>query len=749
MVARVTLDVAVRREFDYLVPAELEPSVHEGTRVKVPFGPREVMGVVTAVLDESPHGNLREIIKTVGGQALVTPPILRLVRWIADYYCCAPEIAMKAVLPDAVRKEEEGWRERLYVRALPQHGELPKLTKRQEDLWTIVEEWRELPLQELVRLAGTTSATIRKLEDKGLVSIAPQISERDPYAKEHILPTQPLELNAQQATALESIVESMERLAKREDDEAKSVGDNVFLLHGVTGSGKTEVYLQAIAHALGQGKGAIVLVPEISLTPQTVERFKARFSQGPQQTLVAVLHSHLSAGERHDEWHKIRQGRARIVIGARSAVFAPVEPLGLVIVDEEHEHSYKQEEAPRYNARDLAVVRGQQEGAAVVLGSATPCMESYHNVQLKKYGLLSLPERVDNIQMPLVRVIDMRSAARSEKGISIFSPQLREAILQRLEKNEQVMLFLNRRGWSSSLQCPECGFVAECPNCSVSLTYHRAAQQLMCHICGHVESAPKKCPETNCGNAAIRFSGLGTEKVEAALEKGFPSARVKRMDSDTLKRKEDYRRILGDFRTGKIDILVGTQMIAKGLHFPNVTLVGIIHADLSLHIPDFRAGERTFQLLTQVAGRAGRGDVEGEVYVQSFTPFHPAIQYARRHDFTGFFEQEIEFRRELRSPPVSRVALLTLRGRSEDRVKFFADNLRKEMDALAGELGGTIVAGPAPAPLLRAESFYRYQVMIRTGNMAALSRKLSAKAKALKTPDDIRLVIDIDPLTLS
>ena len=749
VVARVTLDVAVRREFDYLVPEELEPSVHEGTRVKVPFGPREVMGVVTAVLDESPHGNLREVIKTVGGQALVTPPILRLVRWIADYYCCAPEIAMKAVLPDAVRKEEEGWRERLCVRALPQHGEPPKLTKRQEDLWTIVEEWRELPLQELVRLAGTTSATIRKLEDKGLVSIAPQISERDPYAKEHILPTQPLELNAQQSTALESIVDSMERLAKRDDDEAKPVGDNVFLLHGVTGSGKTEVYLQAIAHALGQGKGAIVLVPEISLTPQTVERFKARFSQGPQQTLVAVLHSHLSAGERHDEWHKIRQGRARIVIGARSAVFAPVEPLGLVIVDEEHEHSYKQEEAPRYNARDLAVVRGQQEGAAVVLGSATPCMESYHNVQRKKYGLLSLTERVDNIQMPIVRVIDMRSAARKEKGAGIFSPQLREAILQRLEKNEQVMLFLNRRGWSSSLQCPECGFVAECPNCSVSLTYHRAAQQLMCHICGHIETAPKKCPETKCGNVAIRFSGLGTEKVEAALEKGFPSARVKRMDSDTLKRKEDYRRILGDFRTGKIDILVGTQMIAKGLHFPNVTLVGIIHADLSLHIPDFRAGERTFQLLTQVAGRAGRGEVEGEVYVQSFTPFHPAIQYARRHDYVGFYEQEIEFRQQLNYPPVGRVALLTLRGRSEDRVKFVADHLRREMDTVAKELGEVVVAGPAPAPLLRAENFYRYQIMLRTSRMPQLSRKLSALRETFQIPEDLRLVIDIDPMSLS
>ena len=749
MIARVTLDLAVRREFDYLIPNEMEHNVCDGTRVKVPFGSREVLGVVTALLTESPHGNLREIIKTVGRQALVTPPILKLVRWISEYYCCAPEVAMKAVLPDAVRKEEEGWRERLYVRALPQHDKLPKLTKRQEDLWSIVEEWRELPLQELVRLAGTTSATIRKLEDKGLVSIAPQISERDPYAKEHILPTSPLELNDEQSVALRSIVKAIDCLAVSKDNAIEVKENGVFLLHGVTGSGKTEVYLQAIAHALKQGKGAIVLVPEISLTPQTVERFKARFSQGALQTLVAVLHSHLSAGERHDEWHKIRQGRARIVIGARSAVFAPVEPLGLVIVDEEHEHSYKQEEAPRYNARDLAVVRGQQEKAVVVLGSATPCMESYYNVQRKKYGLLSLTERADAKNMPIVRIVDMRNASRKDKGISIFSPQLHEAILQRLEKKEQVMLFLNRRGWSSSLQCPECGFVAECPNCSVSLTYHRAAQKLMCHICGHIDSAPTKCPEPNCGNKSIRFSGLGTEKVEAALGKSFPSARVKRMDSDTLKRKEDYRRILGDFRSGKIDILVGTQMIAKGLHFPNVTLVGIIHADLSLHMPDFRAGERTFQLLTQVAGRAGRGDVEGEVYVQSFTPFHPAIQYARRHDYIGFYDQEIEFRQELRYPPVGRVALLTLRGRSEDRVRFFSDHLRKEMDLLAHEMGDVVIAGPAPAPLLRAENFYRYQIMIRTPRMPQLSRKLSSKIDSLQIPEDLRLIIDIDPVSLS
>lgn len=793
MIARVTLEIALRREFDYAIPPEFAGRIEIGSRVKVPFGPRQVLGIVTALPEESTHTNLRSISKVIGQQSPVTPKVLQLARWIADYYCCPVEIALKSVLPDAVRKEESGWRERLYVRLVPRTGETPKLTKRQEDVWNIIEEWRELPLQELLRLTGTTADTVRKLEDKGLITIAPQISERDPYANESILPSQPLVVNAEQSVALTKIIKAMDatRTGETEAENSKSASPAPFLLHGVTGSGKTEIYLQAIAHALEQGKGAIVLVPEISLTPQTVERFKARFSSGKLQTLVAVLHSHLSAGERHDEWHKIRQGRARIVIGARSAIFAPVEPLGLIIVDEEHEHSYKQEEAPRYHARDVAVVRGRMENAVVLLGSATPSMESFYNARRGKYTLLEMNQRVDNQKMPIVRVVDMRQENRKAKGAQIFSEQLKEAITQRLEKNEQTILFLNRRGWSTSLQCPQCGYVAGCPNCSVSLTYHRAAQRLLCHICGHEQQAPKICPEPKCGNAAIRFSGLGTERVEDTLTKLFPHARIKRMDSDVLKRKDDFRRILGDFRTGKIDILVGTQMIAKGLHFPNVTLVGIIHADLSLHIPDFRAGERTFQLLTQVAGRAGRGDVEGEVFVQAFTPFHPAIQYARRHDYTGFYEQEIEFREQLNYPPAGRIALIVIKGRNEEKVRFSAEHICTKLERPASPATGTnpqtlhsrtqtnvpseelaleiaptthaktvvstefspppdlVLAGPAPAPLSRAESFYRYQIMLRTRQMSLLSRSLNLLIQQLEVPDDITVTVDIDPVNLA
>ena len=767
MIARVTLEIALRREFDYFIPPELAGQVELGSRVQVPFGSRKVLGCVTGLAEESAHATLKPIIKVIGAQSLVTAKVLRLARWIGDYYCCAPETALKSVLPEAVRHEQANWRERLHVRVLGPPADPPKLAKRQQEVWRILQERRELPLSELLALAQTTAATVRRLEDKGLVTVATEISERDPYAREHILPTQPLPLNPAQAEALAAIKAAMNGSPKAEDQRPKqpqvqgsisapaqtspppAPHSSTFLLHGVTGSGKTEVYLQAIAHALEQGKGAIVLVPEISLTPQTVERFKARFSSGPMQTLVAVLHSHLSAGERHDEWHKIRQGRARIAIGARSAIFAPVEPLGLIVVDEEHEHTYKQEEAPRYHARDVAIVRGQMEGAVVVLGSATPSLESYYNCGKGKYTLLRLPERADDKKMPVVRIVDMRQTVRPEKVVPIFSPQLKDAIALRLEQKEQVILFLNRRGYSTSLQCPLCGFVAECPNCSVSLTYHRHEQKLCCHVCAHVEPVPAICPNDKCRNPAIRYAGLGTQKVEATLGKLFPHARVVRMDSDALKRKEDYRRILGDFRTGKIDILVGTQMIAKGLHFPNVTLVGIIYADLTLHQPDFRAGERTFQLLTQVAGRAGRGDIEGEVFVQSFTPFHPAIQYARRHDYEGFYEQELGFREQLKYPPLSRVALLTLKGRNEEKVQFSAEYLKRELAGATEGMKDLVVAGPAPAPLLRAETYYRYQIMLRTQRMTTLSQRLARLTAALSFPEDVTLAVDIDPVGLT
>ena len=735
VVARVTLEIALRREFDYLIPLEFAGRVEVGTRVKVPFGRRQVLGCVTSLAESSTLETLKPILKIIGAQSLVTPRVLELARWMADYYCCAPETALKSVLPDAIRKEQDGWRERLFARVLPGADGIDALTKRQTEIYHVIEEHQSIALQELLRLTGTTAQTVRKLEDKNLIEIAPQITERDPYANEQFVPTTPLKLNPEQAKALENIMVESGR---------------VFLLHGVTGSGKTEVYLQAIARALEDGKGAIVLVPEISLTPQTVERFKARFSSGPLQTLVAVLHSHLSAGERHDEWHKIRQGRAKIVIGARSAIFAPVEPLGLIIVDEEHEHSYKQEEAPRYHARDVAVVRGQREGATVVLGSATPSLESYHNTKRGKYTLLEMPSRVDDKQMPLVRVQDMRTEkSKGDKGPPIFSQRLKDAIHHRLEAGEQTILFLNRRGFATSMQCPDCGLVAECPNCSLSLTYHRREQTLRCHICGHRDRAPQRCPNKQCRSPKIRFHGLGTEKVEDVLRKLFPKANVCRMDSDALKRKDDFRRILGDFRRGKIDILVGTQMIAKGLHFPRVTLVGIVYADTSLHLADFRAGERTFQLLTQVAGRAGRGDVEGEVVVQTFSPVHPAIQFARRHDFVGYFEAEMEFREQLLYPPFTRAALLTIRGRNEDKVKFSADHIKRELEKLIPKLPDLVIAGPAPAPLLRAENFYRHQIMLRLGQMSALSRHLALIDAQLTLPDDVTLTIDIDPVNLS
>ncbi|HKP93580.1 MAG TPA: primosomal protein N', partial [Chthoniobacterales bacterium] len=662
--ARVLIDRAIHRELDYLIPDTLAERVTIGSRVRVPFREKSALATVVSLLDETFASGIRPIEAIVGDKPVLSSKLIELGRWMSAYYCCPIETVVRSLLPQVIRRAEVGWKKQLFVSVAKEIAadELEKLRRRaprQAELLEAIAGLRgPVPAAELLRQTSLDNQTLRALEKRGWVSLSQEAVARDPYAADEFVASSSLELNAEQAVALVAIEEAL-----AEPEKAKPI-----LLHGVTGSGKTEIYLQAIHSALARGRTAIVLVPEISLTPQTVERFKSRFAQA--QEAVAVLHSHLSEGERHDEWHKINAGRARIVVGARSAVFAPLENLGLIVVDEEHETSYKQEEAPRYHARDVAVVRAKLESCAVLLGTATPSLESYHNAVQQKYRLLNLTQRVDDCQMPLMRIVDLRLERRKEKVAAILSEKLRAAITDRIEKREQTILFLNRRGFSTSLLCSNCGEARDCPNCSVALTFHRSMARLSCHLCGHTAAVPKKCPA--CSQDTLIYSGFGTEKVEANVTQLFPDAVVRRMDADSMSRKDAYRETLHSFRSGKIDILVGTQMIAKGLHFPNVTLVGIINADLALHLPDFRAGERTFQLLTQVAGRAGRGETPGEVFVQTYTPFSPSIQFARHHDFAGYFQQELEFRERCDFPPLNHVVLITVRSPHEGRARLSA-----------------------------------------------------------------------------
>jgi primosomal protein N' (replication factor Y) len=734
-IARIVVDLALDREFDYRIPSHLADAVRVGSRVRVPFGRTLTTGYVVGLAGQSSFGRLKEIAELVGKKPLLTDRILELTRWMARYYCCPVELAVKCALPEVVRKAQLGWQQRQFARALPlkpeQLATLRKRAPKQAKLLETLQNSDGMFVARLLKLADGSPAALKSLAAKGLVEITDRTRERDPFGGEAFLPSAPLPLTADQQAALALCRAAIE-------DPQRPV-----LIHGVTGSGKTEVYLQAIEHALRRGRGAIVLVPEISLTPQTVERFRARFANQE----ITVLHSHLSAGERHDQWHKVYDGRSHIVIGARSALFAPMQSLGLIVIDEEHETTYKQEETPRYHARDVAVMRGKLERAAVLMGSATPSLESFYNARRGRYALATLPQRVDQRKMPLIRIVDMRQEAIRAKGLHVLSGRLRDAIHARLDKREQVILFLNRRGYATHLFCPKCGYVGKCDNCSVSLTYHRQAGRLLCHLCGLTRPLPPVCPNQACRDPAIRYSGMGTEKVEHAIQSVFPKARVQRMDSDIMTKKTLYRQIFSAFRVGKIDILIGTQMIAKGLHFPNVTLVGIIYADMALHLPDFRAGERTLQLLIQVAGRAGRGEVEGEVVVQSFTPFHPAIQYARQHDFAGFYEQEIEFRQELRYPPITRMVCLTVRSRHENKAKFVAAMLAKRWET---ELAGVhaLIAPPTPAPLAKVNNLYRYQVLLRTERIMRVTEILGPMMHALKLPDDVDATIDVDPISL-
>jgi len=739
LVARVLIEDAAL-ELDYSIPDALAARIQLGTRVRVPLQRQNAAGTVIQLLPDSPfRGKLKPIQDAVGTRPVFPRNLLDLAQWASSYYLCPLRIVLRAMLPEAVRRKPESFLSdsHLTLARMPAGAEMERLRKTAPIQARIVEMLHArkgtAALSELRKELPRATQVVQILVNKGIVGRAEVRVERDPFHDEDYVASTPHTLTGEQEAALAHVLTAV----------ATPGGGKPMLLHGVTGSGKTEIYLQAIAEVLKQEKTALVLVPEISLTPQTIERFKARFSARRQR--VAVLHSHLSDGERHDEWYKIHEGRADIVIGARSAIFAPLENLGILIVDEEHEPSYKQEDSPRYHARDLAVVRAGIEGCACLLGSATPCLESFENALTGKYQLLKLTKRTDGKSMPLIRIVDMRlERRRTRDGFSILSDRLRVAVEQRLEKQEQVILFLNRRGFNTALTCLKCGETASCPDCSVALTFHKSENRLVCHICGTRQLPPSKCKA--CGDPSIRFGGYGTERAEETIRAAFKTARVARVDTDTMQRKNQLRDTLRDFRAQKLDIIIGTQMIAKGLDFPNVTLVGVLNADLALNLPDFRAAERTFQLLTQVAGRSGRGETKGEVFIQTYAPHSPAVQFARHADYEGYAEQELEQRRQFHYPPFTHVVLIGCRGRQQTLAEFtlqsFAARIREKLpaDTHHGEV--------CPSPLTKAHGQFRFQWLLRAARVRPLLAHIQSVLSTMTLPDDVVLTWDVDAMSL-
>ena len=618
--------------------------------------------------------------------------------------------------------------------------------KHAEILQILLDENAPLGTTNLTKRVNTSITLLRTLERRGLIHITRTQAVRNPLSSEPVASTQPLDLNSAQSEAFTEIQNAINPSFAGTAKQALT-----FLLHGVTGSGKTEVYMQAMAEILEHGKSIIALVPEISLTPQTASRFVGRFGDR-----VALLHSRLSDGERYDQWHRIQKGEADIVIGPRSAIFAPVKELGMLIIDEEHSDSYKSDTAPRYHAREVAQKRSELANCPLLLGSATPALESFYQAENGSYRLLSLPDRVLNRKMPNVHIVDMR--AELKKGNrTIFSDILRSSIEERLVRREQIILFLNRRGHSTYVFCRTCGYVERCENCSISLTYHFETKQLICHHCGYKRSTHQTCPQ--CSSPAIHYFRLGTEGVEQEVQKAFPRARVKRFDADSTSRKNAHQEILEAFEQQKIDILIGTQMVSKGLDFPNVTLVGVIAADTALNLPDFRASEQTFSLLTQVSGRSGRAELEGKVVIQTYMPEHYCISAVQKHDYLDFYRQEVEARGTLRYPPFSHVAILLLRGKDEKEVIDTAHVIRDQLEVWQGnqkqapkvadiEENAVEILGPAPAPLSKIEGKFRWHFLLRSsdvGKIGQLLKHLTDEPPTTIKSNAIELVIDIDP----
>jgi primosomal protein N' (replication factor Y) len=729
----------------YRVPEHLRADMKVGSLVRIPIVNRMHLGLVGefGAPKDFPAEKLKLLSQLVYPFAALNPELLELARWMSAYYACPLDSVIETVLPAPVRngagiKEEK----LLTVASKLSAEELEKLAKRapqQAKLYRFLEQQFRPQKKSLVldRL-GVTAAVVTALVKRGAVREFAQRVERVAYADDwstgEIVAAQPPELNAEQLASAKSVKASL--------DEGRF---GVTLLHGVTGSGKTEVYLRAIQDALSAGGGVIFLVPEVALTPQTVARLRGRLEAIAPGHRCVVWHSHLSEGERFDGWLALATGEARVVVGARSAIFAPVQDLKLVVVDEEHEPAYKQDETPRYHGRDVAVMRAKLSGAVCLLGSATPSLESFSNARSGKYKLVQLTQRVDSRSLPMINVVDMRIEIMRSRGLTTLSRKLVDAMHARFERREQTILFINRRGYSSSMMCTECGHIEECEHCSIAMTYHRTDERLRCHLCGAERAAPMTCPK--CRSPKIRWRGLGTQRVEEAVRRVLPRAHIERMDTDTMSKKNRFREVLSAFRAGKIDILVGTQMIGKGLDFPNVTLVGLVDADISMHVPDFRANERTFQLLVQVAGRSGRGDRAGEVVVQTFTPQAEAIQFSRHADYVGFAEAELKLRHDFKYPPYRHLLHHIFRGPNPEKLKFFAEQWARKVETTLGDR--VELRGPSPSPIEKIKDEYRWQIWYFTVSVTKVVSELNALRSEFLWPDDVVQVLDVDPVNLT
>ncbi|MEO1615377.1 MAG: primosomal protein N' [Planctomycetota bacterium] len=741
-VAKVVFRDAPYGPYDYRIPNEMLDTLRPGMRVAVPLARRKrptIGWCIETQMGTKTGKTLSEISDVLDREPLCDAPLVRLVTWMSHYYQSPAGQVFDALIPSSVR-ENAGTREMTYLSPSPLASDETQVetlpAKQKSALRLLIAAGQPMTAAQLMVHAECTSSPINGLRKKGFVN---------EETRRELTSGQTTRWQASDGEAVEShtLTDEQQYAFDRIQAALDSAKAKTLLLHGVTGSGKTEVYIQAIEYVVKFGRAAIVLVPEISLTPQTRGRFERRFPS------VAVLHSQMTPAERHFQWQRIRRGEVQVVVGPRSAIFAPLPRLGLIILDEEHDASFKQDSQPRYHARKVAFARAQSLKIPLLLGSATPSLESWYATQCGHAELISMPNRVGKRPMPDVQLVDLRIRDDRSRGGGAISRPLHQAVESTLSERGQIILLLNRRGFATNIQCPSCGHVVACPDCEMPLTHHRDGSKAVCHYCDYTIATPPWCPE--CRFDGIRYGGLGTQKLEMEVKARFPNARIARMDSDTMRRPGSHQRVLSAFRSGELDLLLGTQMIAKGLDFPNVLLVGVINADAALHFPDFRAGERTFQLVTQVAGRTGRGDRGGRVIVQTFTPEHMAIQAASRHDYDSFAEAEIKNRKKFNYPPLGSVARLIIRGTVEEVTESTATSLAQRLESAKEKLGAEVrILGPAPPPMPKLRGKYRFHILLQAVDPLQLGATIRTATKTFKIPekDDVQYVIDIDPLDM-